>query len=599
MADAFVYHFDGDCNNNCVVCTGRLRGASSLASLPGNAPVVIRGREPTLQPGFMDLLRSLGRVELHTNGRRFAYRSFVDDVGFALARVVVSVHGSKAAMHDDHTRVPGSYAQTIAGIENLVAAGVPVSLRLLVTVENLDDLGHLVDLAADLGCDEVRFLWLGPNAIGLSADLVGPSVAGAVRRAWRAGLAGRVAGLAACDLIGLLPWPGRSRLDDLFVSGAEPVTPRLLDPLCVGCALRQGCVGSEQPVLLSKDGLPAPGRFPAAGSRPPHAMVQRSDRSTLHREYRDGELRIVLRTTCSNVCSFCTTAVIHEDNECLWSVDDLFDVLAGLREEFVAVGGSGGHAVVDRPQVRFVAIEPAEHPDISVIVAAAARWSGRPVWMDTSGVRFADAAFADGIVRLGLAGVDIPLLGPNAAVHDAVAGRVGAFDETMVGVGHLHEAHLNKIVFHTVLVRDNAAFLLKIMERANQAGTFSHVSVAAPASWALERYERIAFFLPEAVEEWGRQVAHRDEATRRRLAHLLLAEVPPCLLDRFLHISVRDSDVGLALPEPVAILEERGALLKRRVCCPLAPTCRLAAFCAGLYPEYLAIYGVEGLVAVS
>lgn len=135
------------CNNCCVMCTAPMpprRAAdpttdqvlARLAGLrePGN--IVLTGGEPTLRD---DLDRIVGFARerfprapllLITNGRRFAYRGYARRlVEAGLEHAAVSLCGPSARVHDSVTRSPGSFAQTVQGICNLLAAGVRTEVR--------------------------------------------------------------------------------------------------------------------------------------------------------------------------------------------------------------------------------------------------------------------------------------------------------------------------------------------------------------------------------------------------------------------------------------------------------------------------------------
>jgi cyclic pyranopterin phosphate synthase len=87
--------------------------------------VMLASGEPTLNPGlpmYMAWARQFGysTIGLTTNARRLGYESYCRlllDSG--LNHVVVSVHGPDARMHDAQTRSPGSFEQTVRGLEVL------------------------------------------------------------------------------------------------------------------------------------------------------------------------------------------------------------------------------------------------------------------------------------------------------------------------------------------------------------------------------------------------------------------------------------------------------------------------------------------------
>jgi cyclic pyranopterin phosphate synthase len=123
------------CNNRCLFCM-EPDGARSHGVTPERARELLRAHasegevmftsgEPTLNPRLPDYVRwaredGYRRIGLTTNGRRLGYAPYARRLLEAgLNHVVVSVHGPDARTHDAQTRTPGSFAQTLAGLETL------------------------------------------------------------------------------------------------------------------------------------------------------------------------------------------------------------------------------------------------------------------------------------------------------------------------------------------------------------------------------------------------------------------------------------------------------------------------------------------------
>lgn len=89
--------------------------------------IILTGGEPTIHPNFFKLLSFIRKkfpqvtIELDTNGRRFCYPSFAKRVlRFERINIYTSLHGFNAKTHDAITRTPGSFSQTVKGIQNLL-----------------------------------------------------------------------------------------------------------------------------------------------------------------------------------------------------------------------------------------------------------------------------------------------------------------------------------------------------------------------------------------------------------------------------------------------------------------------------------------------
>ncbi len=154
------------CNQACRFCAlegsrrkepdiEEMRSALAWAEGRGIRRLDLSGGEPTLfdgLPALMEFARDRGIEDLGivTNGRRLAYRHYAKRLLQAgVDRFVVSVAGSDARIADAITRVPGSLAQTLAGLDNLAALGQSAFLNVTVFPENLAYLPETVSFFAE------------------------------------------------------------------------------------------------------------------------------------------------------------------------------------------------------------------------------------------------------------------------------------------------------------------------------------------------------------------------------------------------------------------------------------------------------------------
>ena len=159
----------GECNNNCVFCTdvswsGRRRGGGAVKGLPAAAKgrrVVFTSGEPTLNPDLPALIAEAARlgcsgVSVITNGRMLAYKDYCSRLlSSGASEVIVSLHGARPEVHDAITGVPGSWAQTVRGLSNLLAlrpkgSRVQVSVNATVNALNIGGLAELRDFFLSL-----------------------------------------------------------------------------------------------------------------------------------------------------------------------------------------------------------------------------------------------------------------------------------------------------------------------------------------------------------------------------------------------------------------------------------------------------------------
>jgi len=130
--------------------------------------VNLTGGEPTIHPDFFKLLAYFRRrmaktpINLLTNGRRLADRGFLSDL-LRIARppfgFIVPVHGPGPDQHDGITGVPGSFLETMRGLENLfsMAPGRNIEIRLVLHKLTLHSFRAILRLLLEKFPDTTRY----------------------------------------------------------------------------------------------------------------------------------------------------------------------------------------------------------------------------------------------------------------------------------------------------------------------------------------------------------------------------------------------------------------------------------------------------------
>ena len=183
------------CNNRCLICMRediKSLAARSLADIKakikevkdqGYANLSLSGGEASIRPDILDIIRfaeSLGfeKMTLKTNGRRLA------DKGFAKAlskiknfEIIFSLNGHTVMIHEAITGVKGSFEETVQGIKNVRALGIPAKVNVVVCRPNYSYLPELADFLLDLGVTDVQFCFVHPagEAMNHLAEMI-PSI---------------------------------------------------------------------------------------------------------------------------------------------------------------------------------------------------------------------------------------------------------------------------------------------------------------------------------------------------------------------------------------------------------------------------------------
>lgn len=216
------------CNNACVFCAQGERRASPGAGAPADVAALIAavepgevvaflGGEPTLAADLPAWIRAAAargaaRVVVQTNGRRLAYRAYARALAEASPRLAldVSLHGATAAMHDYHTGVPGSFAQTVQGLRHARAERLPFGVTTVVTRSSFRHLAEIVRVAHAAGAAAVHLAPVEPfghaartaSRLVPAPEMVLPHLGRAVAEAQRLGLAVQIGDRVVSDPTG-------------------------------------------------------------------------------------------------------------------------------------------------------------------------------------------------------------------------------------------------------------------------------------------------------------------------------------------------------------------------------------------------------------
>ena len=160
------------CNSNCIMCPSptsfRRKGfhvpvkllLAMIEHIPSDAVhLTITGGEPFLIG--KDIFSVFAKLKEHcdnteililTNGRALAVKSYQDNLLQTIpdnTMFGIPIHASSAKMHDMITQVPGSFQQTIAGLDFLLCNGMCVEIRIVVSRINVYDLPSLATMIAE------------------------------------------------------------------------------------------------------------------------------------------------------------------------------------------------------------------------------------------------------------------------------------------------------------------------------------------------------------------------------------------------------------------------------------------------------------------
>ena len=159
------------CNSNCIMCPssdysrreGEAVSKEELLDIVRYYPntvkhITITGGEPFLiGEELFDVLRYLkdnlneSEYLILTNGRIFCLDKYVKKLVEAIPErttLAIPIHSFCAEKHDAITRSNGSFDQTLSGISKLIAAGVTIEIRIVVSKLNYEDVYETAKMIA-------------------------------------------------------------------------------------------------------------------------------------------------------------------------------------------------------------------------------------------------------------------------------------------------------------------------------------------------------------------------------------------------------------------------------------------------------------------
>ena len=267
------------CNNRCRFCVQgdkrsrypNLTTDQALARLEQARAradeVVLTGGEVTIRRDLVRLVaqaKALGfrTIQIQTNGRMLAYEKLcVELIRAGATEFSPALHGHVPELHDYLTRAQGSFSQTVAGIRNLVALGVPVITNTVITRSNFRHLPEIARLLTDLGVNQYQFAFV--HALGSAAEnfpsivprmeLVSPHVRRGLEVGRRAGVVAQTEAIPPCMLPEYEEHMAEWVLPDAAIFDAESVLDsyrsyRLAEgkakgPRCADCFWNPWCEG--------------------------------------------------------------------------------------------------------------------------------------------------------------------------------------------------------------------------------------------------------------------------------------------------------------------------------------------------------------------
>lgn len=137
--------------------------------------LVITGGEPTIRADFWEIVELAKQLQykimLQSNGRAFAKESFTKhlDNYRGLINFCIALHGPNAEIHDRITQRPGSYVETIQGLQNIHKMNFNFGGKIVISRQNFQVLPSIAEKFASLHAFSVDIAF--PHAQGRASKM--------------------------------------------------------------------------------------------------------------------------------------------------------------------------------------------------------------------------------------------------------------------------------------------------------------------------------------------------------------------------------------------------------------------------------------------
>jgi MoaA/NifB/PqqE/SkfB family radical SAM enzyme len=294
---------------------------------------------------------------------------------------------------------------------------------------------------------------------------------------------------------------------------------------------------------------------------------------------------ISLTTFCNAQCRFCCVLDILNKPELNPSDEAIFARIAAARAEgCTTLGFTGG--------------EPTVHPRFAEFCRRGRELGFEAITINTNGIKFKSARWTEEVLAAGLSHVDFSIHGDDAALHDAMMDRDGAFEafqRGMANIRSLQDRYPVVLGATTVVTSRNALRLPRIaamlLDEGIRSLRFKHCFEGGDGA-DLAMVGRYTEQMP-AVREAVR-------LARRRGAGVQVTHFPLCMLDEeLLFASDLMEESVLSIDRDGSVLMEGRVSNYRREGARSCEGCAFADACTRLDHRYVAVHGESELRPVA
>jgi AdoMet-dependent heme synthase len=145
----------------------------------GGPILIVTGGDPMMRPDMLDLIRYAAgrglRVALSPTATKLVTRERLQEAREAgVARVQISLDGSRSEVQDAFRGRPGSFERTLEILEDIRSLGISLQIGTTVSRYNVDDLEAIAGVVGTYGAVMWSLFFLVPTGRGRREDIVSP-----------------------------------------------------------------------------------------------------------------------------------------------------------------------------------------------------------------------------------------------------------------------------------------------------------------------------------------------------------------------------------------------------------------------------------------
>lgn len=652
MASYFDLKMGFTCNNYCAHCvieakkdtpdytTAQIKAI--IDSLPVGDIVGLTGGEATIRADFLEIAKyakDTGHgTALQTNGTRLGDMEFAREAVKYIDDILIAIHSSEEAIHDEIVVGAGMYRRTLAGLRNLAELDACFSTQTVISKLNMHTLRDTYDLIQAIAPGTWMSMtyphpnggaWKNRHKVCPSYSELKPHIHKALER-WAHLLRteaiplcyiypyhevlgfnfdGQILGVgedshggidpanAACDLFDEF-----GRIDDYRLAD---LTEKRKGPRCKECAFNSQCPGVwKEYVAMFHDrfdlfpikSLDTSYHYEMPNLIPGTAIPSGQSEIREVEEGKDGALIISSNIECPNTCVFCTGSSNGLTEKQIF-MEAYKNAQYFIDNGYTTIEISGADPIdLERtPDI----IKYLKDHGIAYIV------------LSTHGRSFVDPEVAQRYAEAGLDATRIPLYGSTAAIHNTVANCNDledelSFTESVLGMQNCHNAGI-VVRAQTIITEQNKDDLENIFLTYLAATEDSVPFYTIGPAFLAEKTKEFAgsWFIPmKDVGPYLSKLLESKFFNEESGRDLRVMDIPYCVIGKYdtrFYNEPQYPDLGEAVCENGMGAEENNGIPHYRVKQQFSECANCAAreICGGLPRNELEMFGSGDLKALT